>query len=46
MKDLKVTKIAKEIKFEGMRIELQAKKFFPETIIYKIFETNPSFHVK
>ena len=45
MNGLRVTKIVKEIKFEGVWGELKAKKLFPETIIHKIFETNSSFHV-
>ena len=46
MKGLRVNKIVKEIKFEGIWGELAVKKMFPETIIYKVFETNYSFHVK
>ena len=46
MKGLRVTKIVKEVKFEGAWGKLEAKKMFPEKIIHKIFETNPSFHVK
>ena len=46
MKDLRVTKIVKEIKFEGILGELESKNMFPETIIHKIFETNSSFHVE
>ena len=44
MKDLRVTKIVKEIKFEGLS-QVRSKKVFPVTIIHKIFETNSSFHV-
>ena len=40
----RVTKNAKEIKFEGAWGELESK--FPETITHKIFETNSSFLVK
>ena len=46
MKGLRVTKIAKEIKFEGVWGELEAEKVFPKSTIHKIFETNFSFHVK
>ena len=46
MKSLKVIKIVKEIKYEGVWGELKAKKQFPETIIHKVFETNSSFHVR
>ena len=46
MKGSGVTKIVKEIKYEGVWDELEAKKVFPETIISKTFETNSSFHVK
>ena len=38
VKDLRVTKIVKEIKFEGAWGELECKKMFPEAIIDKIFE--------
>ena len=46
MKDLRVTKNVKEIKFEGVWRDLDSKKLFPEKITHKIFETNSSFHVK
>ena len=46
MKGLRVTKFVNEIKFEGVWCELESKNKFPKTIIYKIFETNSSFHVK
>ena len=46
MKRLRVTNILKRIKFKGAWCELDLKKSFPETIILKIFETNPSFLVK
>ena len=46
MKGLRVTKIVKEVKFEGVWGELESKKRFTETMIQKIFETNSSFHVK
>ena len=46
MKGLTVTKIVKEIKFEGVWGNLETKKMFLETIIHKIFETNSSFYVK
>ena len=29
-----------------LKLQLEGKKLFPETIIYEIFETNSSFHVK
>ena len=45
MKDLRVTKNVKEIKFEGVWGELESKKC-PETITHKIFKTNSCFHVK
>ena len=38
MKGLRVTKIVKEVKFEGALRELNKKKI-PETIIYKTYET-------
>ena len=46
VKGLRVTKIVKDVKFEGVLVELESKKKFPETITHKIFETNSSFHVK
>ena len=46
MKGLRVTIIFKEITFQGVWGELEAKKLFPETIIHKIFKTNSSFHEK
>ena len=46
MKGLRVTKILKRIKFKGAWCELELKKSFLETIIDKIFDTNPSFLVK
>ena len=46
MKGLRVTKNVEEIKFEGVRDELESKKKFPDTINHKISETNSSFHVK
>ena len=46
MKGLRVTKIVKQIKFEGVRGDLETKKMFLETIMNKIFETNSSFYVK
>ena len=39
-------KIIEEIKFEGTWDKLESKKEFLETIIYKMFETKGSFHVK
>ena len=41
-----VTKIVKKIKFERVWGRLRSKKMFPETIIYKIFGRNSSFHMK
>ena len=46
MKGLRVTKIVKEIRFEGVWGNLKAKKKIPPTTNYKIVQTNPSFHVK
>ena len=46
MKGLRVTKIVKEIKFEGVWGELEAKKMFPEKITHEIFEINFGFHLK
>ena len=47
MKGLRVTKIAKKIKFEEICDELESKKRkIPETINHKIFETNSIFQVK
>ena len=47
MKDVKVTKIANEIKLEVVWGELEAKKqLFPETMIHKKLQTNSSFHIK
>ena len=43
---LRVTKIVKEIKFEGVWGELESGKWFHEAIAHKIFETNSSFHVE
>ena len=45
VKELRVTKNAKEIKFEGVWGELESKKF-SETITHKIFKTNSCFYVK
>ena len=45
-KGLRVTKIVKEVKFEGDWGEFELKKRFPETIIHKIFEIDSSFDVK
>ena len=42
---LRVTKIAKETKFEEVWGNLEEKVFL-EVTIHKIFETNSSFHVK
>ena len=47
MKDFRVTKIVKEIKFDEITSELEASKaMLPERIIHKIFETNSIFNVK
>ena len=46
MKGLRVTKIVKETKFEGVWGRVKSKKMFPETVIHKISEINSSFHVK
>ena len=46
VKELRVTKILKEISFEGVREEPQEKKLFSETIIHKIFKTISRFHIK
>ena len=46
MKDLRLTKVCKEIKFEGVWAKLEAKKLFSKTIIHKIFETNSSLHAE
>ena len=46
MKGLTVTKNVKEIKFEGVWGELESKKGFQRQSYYKIFESNPSYHVK
>ena len=45
MKDLRVTKIIKEIKFKGVWGKLESKEDFQRQSV-KIFETNSSFHVK
>ena len=45
MKDFRLTKNAKEIKFGGVWYEVEKKKF-PEIITHKIFEINSSLHVK
>ena len=42
---MKVTKMVKQIKFEGVWGKLAAK-MFPETIIQKIFEKNSGFNEK
>ena len=39
MKGYIATKTVKELKFEGVWGKLEAKKFFPEIIMEKIFET-------
>ena len=41
-----VTKIVREIKFEGDLGRVRSKKLFPEKIIRNIFETISSFHAK
>ena len=46
MEDLRVTKIVKEIKFERAMGQVKIKNRFSETIKWKIFETNSSFHMK
>ena len=47
VKGLKVTKIAKQIKFEGVwMVGVSSKTVFSETIIQKIFEINSCFHGK
>ena len=46
MKDLRVIVIVKEIKFERVWRELEAKKMFLETIICTLCETNSSFPLK
>ena len=46
MKDHRFAKIFKGIKLDGVWGELKAKEMFPVTIIYKIFETNSSFHLR
>ena len=45
VKSLRVTKILKKIKYEGVWDQLETKRF-ANTISYKIFETDSSFHVK
>ena len=46
VKGIRVTEIAKEIKFKGVWGKLEPKKRFPEPTSHKIFETISSFHVK
>ena len=46
MKGLLVIKILKKIKFDGVWLELEGKKMFPETIINEIVQENCRFHVK
>ena len=46
MKGLRVTKIVKDIKSEGVWGGLESKILFSESIIHRIFETKFSFHVK
>ena len=46
MKDFRVTKNVKEIKFEGVWGKLESNKLFPKTITHKIFETKFSFDVR
>ena len=46
MRDLRVTKILKEIKFETGLGRARSEKMFTKTIIDKIFETNSSFPVE
>ena len=45
MKSFSVTKIVKEIKFEGIWGDLEFKKGFQGQSV-KVYETNSSFHVK
>ena len=42
IKGLRVTKIVKQIKFEGVSGELEVQKLFAETTIHKVLETNSS----
>ena len=44
-KVLDLPKLSKELSLKGVG-RVRIKKSFPEKIIYKIFETNSSFHVK
>ena len=45
LKDLRITKKFKEIKFQGFWGKVELKKV-SERIIHKIFESNSSFHIK
>ena len=46
MKDIRVNKIVKETRTEGLWGELESKKGFQRQSFKKISETNSSFHVK
>ena len=46
LKGLRVTKIVKQLKFQGSLRWVKNKKLFAEIIILKIFGTNCNFHVK
>ena len=46
MKGIRVTEIAKEIRFKGVWWRVRSKRGFPETTYHKIFETSSSFHVE
>ena len=43
MTGFRATKTVKEIKFEGVWVELEAKNVFPEITIHKIIETHAKF---
>ena len=45
MKDLRVTKNVKGVKFGGVWGEIEIKRGFPETVTHGVFEANSSFGV-
>ena len=46
MKGVRITKIFKEIKFEGVWGRVRGKELFPQTIIHMVFEANSGFRVR
>ena len=46
VKDFRVTKIIRKMRFERVCCKYSNKKMFPETINYKTFKTKSRFYVK